>query len=156
MKYSNYPVFFRNILTISSMTALAAGFTACTSLHTVNLTADHTVASSSVQVDVVGVNKNDKSIETAPLRQYWQPGSPVRSNSNMSTVRFGPGQNQTQTIEGNWGGKGESEVVVIADLPGAFQDMPGAADPRRLIIPVSKAAKVDVLVTSGGLILQQK
>jgi hypothetical protein len=125
--------------------------TGCASLHTVNVQEDAALAGASVVVDVVPETGKGPNLETCSVRDYWRPGSSLRQAGAATTLRFGQGQSQTQSVTKSWQSMGAKKVVVLADLPGVFQDLPGDSDPRRKIIPVGKSATVTVRITPSGL-----
>jgi len=55
---------------------------------------------------------------------------------------------------------GAQHLVIVADLPGVVTDQVGNADPRRLILPLDRAAwdsgvnTINILVQESGLKLQ--
>lgn len=140
----------QTLLALGSCTTLAL-FAGCSSLRTVNVNEDAALAGASVPVDIVPITAQNAAVETAPVREYWRPGSPLRKPGVATTLRFGSGQSQAQSVSKNWQSLGAKKVVVIADLPGVFQDLPGDSDPRRKTIPVGKAATVTVRLTPSGL-----
>ena len=123
----------------------------CSSLKTVNVIQDPALSGASVAVDVVAVNEQNKALETLAVREYWRNPSGVRGNGAFTTLRFGQGQPNEQTVTKNWQSGGAKKVLVIADLPGVFADGVGSSDPRRRLIPVQKAAVVTIRVTPSGL-----
>ncbi|HEY2342868.1 MAG TPA: hypothetical protein VGH90_07560, partial [Chthoniobacteraceae bacterium] len=123
----------------------------CASLKTVNVQADSALAGASVTVDVVAETDKNAAIETVPVREYWRSGANVRQPALTTTLRFGTGQQSAPAVTKDWQKIGAKKVVVLADLPGVFQDQPGDADPRRKIIPVAKSATVTVRITPSGL-----
>ena len=139
--------------------AAVALLTACSSnLSSVKLQGSSSVASASVLVDVVGISANNQSLTQLPVRQYWASGSASRRGDGKS-FRFGPGSPLTYTLDGNdpiwdkWRNMGVKQVMVIADLPGAFSDAPGDADPRRKLLPISSPSKTaTVTVDKTGLL----
>ncbi len=125
--------------------------TGCTTLKTVNVQEDASLAGASVTVDVIPVTAKNGNVETCSVRDYWRPGSPLRQSAGVTTLRFGAGQPSTQTVTKSWQSMGATKVAVLADLPGVFQDMPGDSDPRRKTIPVGKSATVTVRLSPSGI-----
>ena len=146
----------------STTAAVLAGLsllTGCSSgLNTVNLQGSASVATSSVQVDVVGLNPNNQTLKALPVPQYWR-GASAPYRADIKSFRFGPNSPQTYTIAASdpiwqhWKSTGVTEVMVIADLPGVFADLPGDADQRRKIIPIkSKTPSATIVVDKTGLV----
>lgn len=108
---------------------------------------DAALAASSVQLDLVGANavSDLPKWQTYSVSDYWQPGDPMRRDSEKAVLRFGPGRPTVQTFSGGdpiwnrWLGTGALYLVVLVDLPGIAADRDGNADPRRLILPLNKA-----------------
>ena len=129
-------------------------------LNTVNLQGSASVAAASVQVDVVGLNANNQTLKAIPVPQYWR-GTSAQYKADTKSFRFGPNSPQTYTIAASdpiwkhWADTGATDVMVIADLPGVFADMPGDADQRRKIIPIhskSKTTTATIVVDKTGLV----
>ncbi len=135
--------------------------TGCSSsLSTVNLQGTPTVTAASVQVDVVGLGPKNESLKLLPVPRYWQGGN-AQARGDAKSFRFGPNSPQTYTIAAgdpiwkHWADAGAKEVMVIADLPGVFPDLPGDSDQRRKIIPISgKASSATIVVDNSGLVKQ--
>ena len=137
------------ILPILSTFVLVGG---CTSLKTVNVATDPTMAGASVTVDVIPIVASSAAVETISVRDYWD--SPLRKTIAHETLRFGSGQPATQTVTKGWQAVSAKKVAVLADLPGVFQDAPGEADARRKIVTVKSANAVNVRITSSGLFVE--
>lgn len=113
----------------------------------VRVEVDPVLAASSVQLDFVGANavSDLPKWQTYSVSDYWQPGDPLRRDSEKAVLRFGPGKPSVQTFSGldpiwnRWLGTGALYLVVLVDLPGIAADREGNADPRRLILPLDKA-----------------
>lgn len=103
----------------------------CASVQTLQITAEGSIAASSVQVDVV---PDSPGVQSVPVSQYFLPGNAIRAGNNPRTVRFGQGQPATQTVSASGLG---SKAVIIAQLPGGRTDAQGDADSRRKTIPLS-------------------
>lgn len=103
----------------------------CASVQTLQITAEGSIAASSVQVDVV---PDSPGVQSVPVSQYFLPGNAIRAGNNPRTVRFGQGQPATQTVSASGLG---SKAVIIAQLPGGRNDAQGDADSRRKTIPLS-------------------
>lgn len=147
-------------LAFATAAALLAGCSA-TRINTVNLQGSGSVSAASVQVDVVGLNANSQTLKALPVSQYWRGGA-AQYKADTKSFRFGPNSPQTYTIAPtdpiwkHWSDIGATEVMVIADLPGVFNDAPGDADPRRKVIPLaakgSKVTTATVVVDKTGLV----
>lgn len=129
-------------------------FSGCASLKTVNVRQDAGLASASVTVDVIPITDKNASLENASVREYWRPGSALRHGAGATSLRFGVGQPDTQSVSKSWKAIGAKKVLVIADLPGVFQDLPGDSDPRRKSISVGRSATVTVRISPSGLTVE--
>ena len=133
--------------------------TGCSSsLTTVNLQGSASVATSSVLVDVVGIGPSNQGLKLSPVPQYWRGGS-TQAKADAKSFRFGPNSPQTYTIAAadpiwkHWKDTGAKEVMIIADLPGVFPDLPGDSDARRKILPInSKNPSATIVVDKAGLV----
>lgn len=133
--------------------------------YNVQITLDAPLQGSSVQIDLVGVNDTSDlpKWQTYSVTEYWQPGNPFRRDARKSTIEFGRGKPNTQGLLSTdprwaeWLRTGALHLVIVADLPGAVTDQAGNADPRRVILPLdraawnSKTATLEVLVQESGL-----
>lgn len=148
--------------TLRSVAVAALAFTTLTacssSLSTVHLQGSSSVATSSVLVDVVGLGPNNQGLKLMPVPKYWQGGS-AQAKADAKSFRFGPNSPQTYTIAASdpiwkhWAAMGAKEVMVIADLPGVFADLPGDQDARRKILPIaSKSTSATITVDKSGLV----
>lgn len=131
----------------------------------VSLTLDPALVGTSVQVDLVGANEltDLPKWQNYSVTEYWQPGNAFRRDARKYTAQFSRDQPNTQmllvgdSIWREWLNTGALHLVIIADLPGANTDLPGNADPRRLILPLDKAiwpkgtTTLQVLVQESGL-----
>lgn len=120
---------------------------------------------SSVVVDVVGINQSEiQKWQTYSLRKYWKPADPLRQDATKFTVSFLPGDQspslltKTNQIWGKWLKSGVQYLVVVADLPGVYDEGKiGSQDPRRQMIPIckcywpDKTQKLDFKVQAGGV-----
>lgn len=132
--------------------------------YAVRVTLDKPLVGSSVQVDLVGVNQTDlPKWQNYSVTQYWQPDNPFRRDAQKYAMQFSINTANTQVLLNNdphwsgWLSTGASQLVIIADLPGVITDQTGNADPRRLILPLDRAAwpknvnTIDILVQESGL-----
>ena len=114
----------------------------CAGVHSWNVVVNKTTPAS-IEVDLVGVAPLDKPAwEGYSVDQYFAPGDPRRQNANRLTQTLQLGRPWVVSLDDPqwkaWLGRGAAELLVIANLPGRFE--PGAADPRRVFIPLSKNA----------------
>ena len=118
------------------------------------------LAGASIQADVIGVTKEKMAtLDAIPVSKYWQsPGA--RQTFAAKSFRFGAGAASTQTLPANdpawsqWGSP--TDVVVLVDLPGVFDDLPGAADPRRKTISLDASKRggsgpIKLQIQPGGV-----
>ncbi len=146
----------------TAVTAAALAFTLVTgcssSLSTVNLQGSASVATSSVLVDIVGISPSTQGLKLLPVTRYWQGGA-AQAKGDAKSFRFGPNSPQSYTLAASdpiwkhWHDIGVTEVMVIADLPGVFPDLPGDSDARRKILPISsKSTSATITVDKAGLV----
>ncbi|MEO7701867.1 MAG: hypothetical protein ABIZ04_21790 [Opitutus sp.] len=133
--------------------------------YAVQVTLDGPLAGTSVQVDIVGANEiaDLPKWQTYSVTQYWQPENAFRRDARKFTLQFSRDKPTTQSLSqtdphwAEWLQTGAMQLVVVADLPGPVTDQVGNADPRRLILPLDRAAwgrsagKVEILVQESGL-----
>jgi len=133
--------------------------------YAVNVTLDGPLAGSSVQVDLVGANElaDLPKWQSYSVTNYWQPDNSFRRDARKFTMQFSRDKPTTQLLAANdphwaeWLRTGGLYLVIVADLPGAVTDQAGNADPRRLILPLDKAAwgrsteTIEILVQESGL-----
>jgi hypothetical protein len=150
----------RLLLTAAAATTLGlALLTGCSSeLSQVTLQGSPSVAAASVLVDVVGIGPNSQGLKLLPVSRYWEGGS-APTKADAKSFRFGPNSPQSYTIAPSdpiwkhWHDIGATEVMVVADLPGVFPDLPGDADARRKILPISsKSTTATIVVDRSGLL----
>jgi uncharacterized protein YceK len=103
----------------------------CASVKTLRITAEGSMAASSIQVDVV---PDSPGVQSVPVSQYFLPGNVIRASNKARNVRFGQGLPSTQEVSASGLG---SKAVIIAQLPGGRTDAPGDADSRRKTILLS-------------------
>ncbi|HRE08336.1 MAG TPA: hypothetical protein PKX00_22145 [Opitutaceae bacterium] len=165
----NIPLLVR-LLLWTSPALLALGLGGCAtppkpSAYTIEVTLDPALAGTSLQVDVVGANELSDlpKWQTYSVTEYWQPGNAFRRDARKATLAFGRGRPDTQSLAvddpkwAEWLRTGALHLVLIADLPGPVSDQTGNADPRRLILPLDRAAwdrklqKLQIVVQESGL-----
>lgn len=150
---------------------LALAFAGCASApkpaaHDIKITVDKSLENTSLQVDLIGANAvaDIPKWESYSVTEYWQPGNATRRDTDRITLDYGRGKAASQTVASTdakwkrWLDTGASYLVIIADLPGVASDKGGAADARRLIIPLDakawkkdRKAPLEILVQESGL-----
>ena len=95
--------------------------------------------SASIQVDLIGITESEMPYWAGyDIDKYWSDGDLRRKNAAPLTQILKLGQPwvvaKTDPKWKEWLGRGDSELLVIANLPGHFDA--GPADPRRLILPL--------------------
>jgi hypothetical protein len=135
------------------------------SAYEIVVTLDPSLQGASLQVDLVGANELSDlpKWQNYSVTEYWQPGNAFRRDANNVTLAFGRGQPMTQSLASTdprwteWLRTGALHLVILADLPGAMSDQMGNADPRRLILPLDRAAwgsktnRIEVVVQESGI-----
>jgi hypothetical protein len=107
---------------------------------------DQVLVGSSILMDVVGANavSDLPKWESYSVSDYWQPGNPMRRDSDKVSLDFGDGKPTIQYFSSEnpawqrWLNSGARYVVMVVDLPGIAADRVGNADARRLILPLDK------------------
>jgi hypothetical protein len=131
----------------------------------VKVTLDGPLAGTSVQLDFVGVNDltDLPKWQSYNLTEYWQPNNAFRRDAQKFTMQFNRDKPNQQTLLAtdqhwaDWIRTGALHLVIVADLPGPASDQQGNADPRRLILPLDRAAwdaktdTLEILVQESGL-----
>jgi hypothetical protein len=101
---------------------------------------------SSVVVDLIAANPYDvERLKTYSVNKYWQPGDALRRDLPKMDFSFVSGTNLNRTLNihngvwNQWFKSGVQYLVVMADLPGVYEEgKAGSQDPRRQIVPVCK------------------
>ncbi len=120
---------------------------------------------SSVEVDIVGVNPSElQKWQTYSLKKYFKAGDPLRQDAMKVTASFLPGQQapftlkKTDPLWGKWFKAGVQDLVVIADLPGVYEEGKiGSQDPRRQRVLLckcywpAKTQNLDIKVQASGV-----
>jgi hypothetical protein len=125
---------------------------------------DSSLQTSSVIVDLVGINPSDlPRWEAYDMGKYWHDGDPMRQDADKVVLDFVSGKASTQTFAATdphwekWKSQGVRYVLVLADLPGQQTSRPGNEDARRQILPLDKCSWVSgtkglsVLVQRSGI-----
>lgn len=128
------------------LVVLAFGAGGCggrTQAYNVVVWADESLGATSVAVDLVGADRRlVNTLSTIPVSEYFTPGNEVRAAVDRKTLRFVDGEDERQILHrsdpiwNRWMYRDATHLLVIANLLGAFEDQPGAADDRRLILPL--------------------
>jgi len=98
------------------------------------------------------------------LNKYWKPGDPLNHDLPKAVFNFIEGKQLAQTLDAadpkwtEWKSSGAQYLIVLADLPGVFEDgKAGTQDPRRQIVPICecywppKTKELDVEVQASGV-----
>jgi hypothetical protein len=150
-----HSTFFRLGLIGASLLGLAVMFTGCSSCkpggppgkaqaYNLHVTLDKALKDSSVEVDVIPVNSYDlERLKTYSVNKYWQAGDPMREDLPKVSFSFLSGNNLERVLKisdpkwQQWTKSGVQYLVLLADLPGVYQDgMIGSQDPRRQLLPI--------------------
>ncbi len=134
--------------------------------YAINVTLDDSLKSSSVIVDLVGVNPSSlPRWEAYDMGKYWKEGDPMRRDADKVVLNFVSGQTLTKSMAvtdaqwEKWKNTGVTHVMVLADLPGSQASRPGAQDARRQILPLdecswpSKTTELKLLVQRSGIVV---
>jgi hypothetical protein len=164
MKLFNLPErCVKNFLSLSGGILAFLTLTACSNqLQGVRITTSPELKRASVQVDVVGVTGSSRSaMEHVPVSKYFQAGNALRQTVQAKSMRFGNAQVDSLSVDRSdplwraWLDRKSQSIVIMADVPGVFDDLPGEADPRRKILPLSgkeaPAGVVHLEIYQGGI-----
>ena len=133
--------------------------------YNVVVTPGASLADKSAQVDIVGLSPSDMpKWQSYSLKKYFSPGDPLRKDALKVTAEFTPGQQKPFTLAkadpiwDRWLKSGVQQLVVIADLPGGFEEgKAGSQDPRRQVVPLctcywpDKTTNLTVEVPASGV-----
>jgi len=97
----------------------------------------------SIEVDLIGVTESEKPYwEGYNIDKYWTDGDLRRKNAKPLSQDFQSGKRWVVSVDDTkwqeWINRGATSLLVIANLPGHFDA--GPADPRRIFLPLEKAA----------------
>lgn len=113
----------------------------------VDVTIDSRIQDQSVQVDIVGVSEADyQAWHNYSMTQYWRFDDAWRRDAEKYVMRFGQDTPAKQTLPvddpmwDTWLKRGATRLLILGDLPEVLEDRPGAADPRRLVLPLNSGA----------------
>jgi hypothetical protein len=134
--------------------------------YTIEVALDESLKSSSVIVDLVGANPSDlPRWEAYDMSKYWKEGDPMRRDADKVVMNFVSGQSLTNSLPATdsqwdkWKAKGVTQLLVLADLPGAQASRPGAQDARRQVLQLDQCTwpsgtkSIKVLVQRSGIIV---
>lgn len=100
---------------------------------------------SSVVVDVIPADEYDlERLRTYSINKYWQADDPMRKDLTKVSFSFVSGNHLDREIKATdprwkkWIKSGAQYLVIIADLPGVYQDRSGSQDPRRQMLPICR------------------
>ena len=127
---------------------------------------DESLKSSSVIVDLVGVNvSNLPRWEAYDMGNYWKQNDPMRRDADKVVMNFVSGQSLSNSLPvtdpkwEQWKARGVTHVLVLADLPSAqLTSKAGNQDARRQILPLDKCSwpsgtkTLSVLVQRSGIV----
>ncbi len=153
MKISSLGRGFASIALISVLAVCLSGCASCKpgvpgkpQAYEVKVNLDPSLLQSSVVVDLVGVNSLGlPNWENYSMSEYWDPKKPMmRHDADKVTLSFVSGNSPTNSLARtdlkwkSWLAKGATHLLVLADLPEAHADKPGAQDARRRILPLGR------------------
>jgi hypothetical protein len=117
------------------------------------------------EIDFVGVTTTEKPrMDAYSVDEYFNPENPFRENAEKFTMRFSDSLEGPFTLKKDnpiwdkWFERGVTEVVAISNLPGVWKTKGGAADARKLSLPIDKGRwpdgrDIDIQVNPSGLVL---
>ncbi len=95
----------------------------------------------SIEVDFIGVSPSEKPYWMNDVKpdDYWKPNDSVRQGAKKLTTNFQSGSTFLLTkkspIWNDWLNTGATELMIMADLPGSYDN--GPYDRRRLFLPLN-------------------
>lgn len=132
--------------------------------YTISVSLDESLKSSSVLVDLVGVNPSGlPRWEAYDMGKYWREGDPMRHDADKVVLNFVSGQTLTNSLSSTnstwerWKSQGVTHVLVLADINVRGESRPGNQDARRQILPLdqcqwpAKTKVLNVLVQRSGI-----
>jgi len=132
----------------------------------IEVSLDESLKTSSVIVDLVGVNPSSlPRWEAYDMAKYWHEGDAMRRDGDKVVLNFVSGQALTNKLASSspqwdkWKAKGVTHVMVLADLPGSPVSRPGNQDARRQILPLDQCSwpsgtkGLKVLVQRSGIVV---
>lgn len=129
--------------------------------YAVEVSLDESLKTSSVIVDLVGVNpSNLPRWEAYDMGKYWKEGDAMRRDADKVVLNFVSGKALNMSLPesdpqwAKWKSKGVTHVLVLADLPGSQTAKPGNQDARRQILSLDQCSWPDM--TKGLKVLVQR
>jgi hypothetical protein len=132
--------------------------------YAIDVSLDESLKSSSVLVDLVGVNPSGlPRWEAYDMNKYWREGDLMRHDADKVVLNFVSGQTLTNSLSvtnaiwDRWKSQGVSYVLVLADISVRGESRPGNQDPRRQILSLGKCQwpsgtkALNVLVQRSGI-----
>lgn len=151
---------------LSGCTFCRAGKPGPIGRYTIEVSLDDSLKTSSVIVDLVGVNlSNLPRWEAYDMGKYWREGDAMRRDGDKVVLNFVSGQTMTQSLAvkdakwQQWKSKGVTHVLVLADLPGTIASRPGSQDARRQILSLDECnwpggtKDLKLLVQRSGIVV---
>jgi hypothetical protein len=95
----------------------------------------------SIEVDFIGVSPSEKPYWMNDVKpdDYWKPNDSIRQGARKLTINFQSGTTfvlqRKDPIWNDWLNYGATELMVMADLPGTYDNSP--YDRRRLFLPLN-------------------
>ena len=145
-------------LAIISLLGFLGGCGCNPKAYNVEVTLADSLSDRTVYVHLVGLNDTTGQVLSAKsMTAYWQPNDTLVSSLDIYKITFLEGQprvhtlSRTDPIWDRW--DNETNLYVLASLPGALDDQPGPLDVRRLILPLGSCRwennTIKVLVSEG-------
>jgi hypothetical protein len=121
----------------------------------------------SIEVHMLGLNQSEANMmERRSMTEYWNPNR--RQDSwDRAVMQFGARKEPRQVlghedpIWARWSRGGAESLVVLADLPGLFQDRDSVEDPRRQSIALKRTRlwvkprrTIDIRIDRNGVYYQ--
>jgi hypothetical protein len=134
--------------------------------YTIEVSLDESLKSSSVLVDLVGVNPADlPRWEAYNMSTYWHEGDPMRHDADKVVMNFISAQSLTNSLSATnsqwarWRSEGVTHVLVLSDVyvPASQGSRPGNQDARRQILSLDecqwqkKTKVLKVIVQRSGI-----
>ena len=132
--------------------------------YTIEVSLDESLKSSSVLVDLVGVNPSSLARwEGYDMGKYWREGDPMRHDADKVVLNFVSGQTLTNSLSSTnaiwdrWKSQGVTHVLVLADITVRGESRTGNQDARRQILSLGECAwpnktkVINVLVQRSGV-----
>ena len=121
--------------------------------YSIEVSLDESLKTSSVIVDLVGVNLSSlpsyEAYDMGRKAGYWKPGDVRGRDADKVVLDFVSDPELTKTMPitdphwAKWVNNGVTHVMVLADLPGEPPSRPGIQDARRQILPLDQCAWPD-------------